>query len=247
MGIPQSTVREIGLLREIRHPNVVSLKGIDSDKKGVYLIFEMMDYDLAHFMNKIPGNEPLPLPAIKSVMHQILSALHYLHSRRIFHRDLKPANILISQRGGQLSIKIADFGLSRTVHQPFRPYSPEILTTWYRAPEMCIQEKFSDYSFGVDVWSAGIILLEMIFCIGQGRYGLLRGSSMLEHLRNQMIVLGSQDISDAIDINNPTSYSQAQFLSKIEETGNLGSEEDLWLRIFGGEKNRDRWAGLDLE
>lgn len=206
VGIPQSTVREIGILREIRHPNIVSLKGIDSDKKGVYLLFEMMEHDLAHYMMNIQNNDPLPLPTIKSMISQILSALHYLHARRIFHRDLKPANILLGGRGQQFSIKLADFGLSRTIHQPFRSYSPEILTIWYRAPEMCISEKFKNYSFGVDVWSAGIILLEMIFCIGANRQGLIRGYSTIEHLRNQLIVLGSDDGSDLIETEDESSY-----------------------------------------
>jgi serine/threonine protein kinase len=155
-GIPATTIREIGILLSLQHENIVKLKSIDQDTAGVYLIFEMMHTDLSYLIKK--HHDLLSVKAIKYITYQILKGVDYMHSKRIFHRDLKPANILVNNTG--TAIKIADFGLSRTIHQPFRPYSHEILTIWYRSPEMCL-DKCSEYSIGVDVWSIACILAEM--------------------------------------------------------------------------------------
>ena len=76
-------------------------------------------------------------------MHQILSGIADCHKKRIMHRDLKPANILIDKEGCKIyihieNIKIGDFGLARTFSLPIRPYSQEVVTLWYRAPEILL-------------------------------------------------------------------------------------------------------------
>jgi cyclin-dependent kinase 2 len=101
---------------------------------------------------------------IKYFLYQILSGVAECHSKRIIHRDLKPANILIGQNGMILIIvdilKIADFGLARTYSIPIRPYSENVVTLWYRAPELLLG--LSEYSTPVDVWGIGCIFAEMI-------------------------------------------------------------------------------------
>jgi len=73
---------------------------------------------------------------IKKYLHQMLSGIADCHMKRIIHRDLKPANILIDVTGE--NIKIGDFGLARTFSLPVRPYSQEVVTLWYRAPEILL-------------------------------------------------------------------------------------------------------------
>lgn len=91
-------------------------------------------------------------------MYSLVKGIDYLHKHRIIHRDIKPENVLISRDGS--NVKIADFGLSRTIHMPLRPYSREILSLWYRSPELCMGYK--NYSIGVDLWALGCVFYELV-------------------------------------------------------------------------------------
>ena len=82
----------------------------------------------------------------------------YCHSQRIFHRDLKPNNILVHKE--KMEIRIADFGLARAYSLPLKPYTHEVVTLWYRAPEILLGAK--EYSLGVDSWSIGCIFYELV-------------------------------------------------------------------------------------
>ena len=93
---------------------------------------------------------------IKFIMLQLLTGIQHLHSQRILHRDLKPQNILVSE---SFIVKIADFGLSRVYHFPTRPYTKEISTLYYRAPELILS--CDEYITGVDVWGIGCIFAEL--------------------------------------------------------------------------------------
>lgn len=85
-----------------------------------------------------------------------MSGLAFCHSRRVLHRDLKPQNLLIDKEG---SLKLADFGLARAIGIPVRTYTHEVVTLWYRAPEILLGSKH--YSTAVDIWSVGCIFAEM--------------------------------------------------------------------------------------
>lgn len=163
-GVPCNVIREISLLRELDHPNVVKLLDvIQAQPGGLYLVFEFVAHDLKSFMDQYQTSDDinqrvgLPQPMVKSFMKQILSGVGFCHTYRVLHRDLKPHNLLISSDGRR--VKLADFGLARLSGLPNGPYTYEVVTLWYRAPELLLGA--NRYSAAVDVWSVGCIFAEM--------------------------------------------------------------------------------------
>jgi len=154
-GIPSTAIREISLLKELSdHPNIVKLKDVLYLKSKLYLIFEYLDKDLKAYMDS--GGQ-MDSRLVKSYLYQMLKGIAFCHSHRILHRDLKPQNLLIDTEG---HLKLADFGLSRAFGIPLRHYTHEVVTLWYRAPEILLGQ--SRYSTPVDIWSAGCIFAEMV-------------------------------------------------------------------------------------
>uniref|UniRef100_A0A8C5FX79 cyclin-dependent kinase n=1 Tax=Gadus morhua TaxID=8049 RepID=A0A8C5FX79_GADMO len=153
-GVPSTAIREISLLKELSHPNIVKLLDVIHTENKLYLVFEFLHQDLKKFMDSsITG---VPLPLVKSYLFQLLQGLAFCHSHRVLHRDLKPQNLLINAQG---EIKLADFGLARAFGVPVRTYTHEVVTLWYRAPEILLGCKY--YSTAVDLWSLGCIFAEM--------------------------------------------------------------------------------------
>ena len=163
-GVPCNVIREISLLRELNHPNVVKLYDIIQKQPiGLFLVFEFVSYDLKTYMDQYQTSDDindrvgLPLHSVKSFLRQILAGVSCCHTHRILHRDLKPHNLLISGDGKH--VKLADFGLARLSAIPNGPYTFEVVTLWYRAPELLLGA--NRYSTAVDVWSIGCIFAEM--------------------------------------------------------------------------------------
>ena len=156
-GIPSTAIREICILRELLHPNIVELKDVVATDDKLYLVFEYVDQDLKQYLDSLPRDQVQDIRTIKSFLYQILQGVSYLHSKRVLHRDLKPQNILITRSG---NVKLADFGLARTYQIPLRPYTHEVVTLWYRAPEILLGTL--EYSSALDIWSVGAIFLELL-------------------------------------------------------------------------------------
>jgi serine/threonine protein kinase len=129
----------------------------------------------------VEKEEVLNSELIKSYMFQMLCALCFCHSRRVVHRDLKPQNLLIDADG---NIKLADFGLARAMSIPVRAYTHEVITMWYRPPEILLGQK--KYSTPVDIWSLGAIFSEMIT-----NKALFPGDSEIDQLFKIFRVLGT--------------------------------------------------------
>ncbi|XP_046392350.1 cyclin-dependent kinase 1-B [Ischnura elegans] len=171
-GVPSTAIREISLLKELQHPNIVSLEAVVMEESRLYLIFEFLSMDLKRHMDQIPKGEYLDPMTVKSYLYQILQAILFCHQRRVLHRDLKPQNLLIDGKG---TIKIADFGLGRAFGIPVRIYTHEVVTLWYRSPEVLLGA--SRYACPIDIWSVGCIFSEMA-----SRKPLFQGDSEIDQL-----------------------------------------------------------------
>ncbi|KAJ6769498.1 CELL DIVISION PROTEIN KINASE [Salix koriyanagi] len=150
--------REILILRRLDHPNVVKLEGLVTSRMScsLYLVFEYMEHDLAGLAAS--PSIKFTEPQVKCYMHQLLSGLEHCHTRCVLHRDIKGSNLLIGNDG---VLKIADFGLASFFDPNHKqPMTSRVVTLWYRPPELLLGA--TDYGVGVDLWSAGCILAELL-------------------------------------------------------------------------------------
>ncbi|EPZ35493.1 Pho85/PhoA-like cyclin-dependent kinase Pef1 [Rozella allomycis CSF55] len=155
-GAPSTAIREISLMKELRHPNIVVLHDVVHTDTVLMLVFEYMDFDLKKFMDMRQGR--LEKGLIKSFMLQLLKGVGYCHENHVLHRDLKPQNLLINRKG---ELKLADFGLARAFGIPVNTFSNEVVTLWYRAPDVLLGSR--NYSTSIDIWSAGCIFAGKLF------------------------------------------------------------------------------------
>uniref|UniRef100_A0A3Q2XH04 Cell division protein kinase 5 n=1 Tax=Hippocampus comes TaxID=109280 RepID=A0A3Q2XH04_HIPCM len=174
-GVPSSALREICLLKELKHKNIVLHDVLHSDKK-LTLVFEYCDQDLKKYFDSCNGD----LDPETSFMFQLLKGLAFCHSRNVLHRDLKPQNLLINRNG---ELKLADFGLARAFGIPVRCYSAEVVTLWYRPPDVLFGAKL--YSTSIDMWSAGCI-----FALANAGRPLFPGNDVDDQLK-RIFLLGT--------------------------------------------------------
>jgi len=179
-GIPSTAIREISLLKQLQHPNIVRLYDVVHTEKKLTLVFEFLDQDLKKYLD-VCGDNGLEGHTIKSFLYQLLSGIAYCHQHRVLHRDLKPQNLLINMEG---ELKLADFGLARAFGIPVRSYTHEVVTLWYRAPDVLMGSR--KYGTAVDIWSVGCIFAEMV----NGR-PLFPGSSEQDQLTRIFKTLGT--------------------------------------------------------
>ncbi|KAG7738947.1 hypothetical protein KL923_002747 [Ogataea haglerorum] len=157
-GTPSTAIREISIMKELRHENIITLYDVIHTENKLTLVFEYLDKDLKKYMdtngyNKSGALEP---HVVKSFMFQLLRGIMFCHDNRVLHRDLKPQNLLISSKG---ELKLGDFGLARAYGIPVNTFSNEVVTLWYRAPDVLLGSR--SYSTSIDMWSAGCIMAEM--------------------------------------------------------------------------------------
>jgi len=154
-GIPSTALREISLLRELDHENIVDLKDCIQEDGRLYLVFEFLEKDLKKYMESCSG---LLDPAlVRSYLYQCCRGLAFCHARGVMHRDLKPQNMLVTRDG---RLKLADFGLARAFCPPIRPLTHEVVTLWYRPPEVLLGSQ--TYAPPMDIWAVGTIFVELV-------------------------------------------------------------------------------------
>ncbi|XP_064467474.1 cyclin-dependent kinase 2-like [Ornithodoros turicata] len=227
-GVPSTALREIALLKELDHPNVVRLLDVVPCDRKLFLVFEYMNEDLKKHMDKaVQSKTVLGVKLVKSYLWQLLQGVAYCHSHRILHRDLKPQNLLIDHDGG---IKLADFGLARAFGVPLRTYTHEVVTLWYRAPEILLGARF--YSTSVDVWSLGCIFAEMLTL-----KALFPGDSEIDQLFRIFRTIGTPDETTWPGVTKLPDYKptfprwESQNLVKLV-TGLDSDGEDLILKLL---------------
>eukprot|EP01083_Nonionella_stella_P176715 619028_1 len=195
-GFPITSIREISLLLQLKHPNIIDVREVvvSKDMSGVYMVMDYMEHDMKGIMQIKKGafstsevkclmiqllkaveymvmdymehdmkgimqikKGAFSTSEVKCLMIQLLKAVEYMHTNWVLHRDLKTSNILYSNNG---VLKVCDFGMARKYGSPLKPYSHQVVTLWYRAPELLLGcEK---YSIAVDMWSVGCVFAEFL-------------------------------------------------------------------------------------
>eukprot|EP00042_Codosiga_hollandica_P021897 m.78418 g.78418 ORF g.78418 m.78418 type:complete len:387 (-) comp50570_c0_seq2:226-1386(-) len=152
-GAPCTAIREVSLLKGLKHGNIVTLHDIIYTKTSLTLVFEYLERDLKMFMDDFGLIE---MNNVMLFLFQLIRGLQFCHSRKVLHRDLKPQNILINSVG---ELKLADFGLARSKSVPSKTYTHEVVTIWYRPPDVLMGSV--DYGSSIDIWGVGCIFAEM--------------------------------------------------------------------------------------
>ncbi|XP_044736120.1 cyclin-dependent kinase 7 [Chrysoperla carnea] len=195
-GINRTALREIKLLQELCHENLIGLLDVFGHKSNVSLVFDFMDTDLEIL---IKDTTIVLTPAnIKAYTLMTVQGLEYLHLNWILHRDLKPNNLLINSKG---VLKIGDFGLAKLFGSPNRINTHQVVTRWYRAPELLFGSR--QYGTGVDMWAVGCILAELLL-----RVPFLPGESDLDQLTRIFQALGTPTPDDWPGMNCLPDYIQ---------------------------------------
>ncbi|KAL1894928.1 hypothetical protein Sste5346_005615 [Sporothrix stenoceras] len=178
-GVPVTGLREIQLLKDCAHRNVVELREVVvGDRRpidNILLVLEFVEHDLKSILEDMP--QPFLASEVKTLLRQLASGVAYLHGRWILHRDLKTSNLLLNNRG---QLKIADFGMARYIEEDTSGGSTShltalVVTLWYRAPELLLGAR--RYGRAVDMWSVGCIFGELLT-----REPLLQGKNEADEL-----------------------------------------------------------------
>jgi serine/threonine protein kinase len=185
-GFPLTTLREIHSLRICSaHAHIVHLQEIAVSTNGVFLVFDYCPHDLARLVDthyQSHHKSPFLESHVKTLLHQLLSALDFMHSRYLFHRDVKLSNLLYSSEG---SLKLADFGLSRKLGPSL---TPKVVSLWYRPPELLLGGM--DYTVAVDIWGAGCVLGELLDGVP-----LFDGKNEMDQIFKVFRLLGNPTVS----------------------------------------------------
>ncbi|XP_073441573.1 cyclin-dependent kinase 11B-like isoform X2 [Dendrobates tinctorius] len=180
-GFPITSLREINTILKAQHENIVRVREIvvGSNMDKIYIVMNYVEHDLKSLMETM--KQPFLPGEVKTLMIQLLRGVRHLHDNWILHRDLKTSNLLLSHAG---ILKVGDFGLAREYGSPLKPYTPIVVTLWYRAPELLLGAK--EYSTAIDLWSVGCIFGELLT-----QKPLFQGKSEIDQINKVFKDLGT--------------------------------------------------------
>lgn len=157
-GLSMDAIREVKYLQELSHPNIIALHAVFSSKnQNLNLVLEYLPLGDLEMLIKDSEGIRYGTAEVKAWMGMLGRAVWFCHENFVLHRDIKPNNLLIAADG---EVKLADFGLARSFSDPYRPMTYQVITRWYRPPELLFGARF--YSGAVDVWSMGTVFAELI-------------------------------------------------------------------------------------
>ncbi|KAH8019731.1 hypothetical protein HPB51_021090 [Rhipicephalus microplus] len=219
--MPATTIREVALLRELKHENIVRLlEVLIPPSKAVHLVFEYMAMDLRALFDPHGKNRTFDDAVVKKYLRQTVAAIILCHQRRVLHRGLKPANMLVDGNG---NLKFTDIGLFRSFTPPVGISTHKVVTLWYRALEMLLGS--SRYSTPVDVWRIGCIFFELL----TGKT-LLCWNSEIDQLFRIFRVLGTPTVQSWPDVMQLKNYKAAFPIWKENIVATLLSGVDCGVR-----------------
>lgn len=157
-GLSMDAIREVKYLQELSHPNIIALHSVFSSKnQNLNLVLEYLPLGDLEMLIKDSGGIRYGTAEVKAWMGMLGRAVWFCHENFVLHRDIKPNNLLIAADG---EVKLADFGLARSFSDPYRAMTFQVITRWYRPPELLFGARY--YSGTVDVWSMGLVFAELI-------------------------------------------------------------------------------------
>jgi len=217
-GIPATTIREILILKNLKHSTIIDLIEIIHNEDKMYLVFEFIETDLKKLMDDYSKkNIRFDKFTARKMAYQLTTAVAFCHSKNIFHRDLKPQNILVDCN---YNIKLGDFGLGRAASIPLRNYTAQIITLWYRPPELLLGCEYYDAS--VDVWSMACIIVEI-----ETLMPVFMGDCEIDQIHKIFRILGTPTSEEWKDVELLPNYSKAPANLKKKGFGSIIDDSDL--------------------
>ncbi|XP_065889354.1 cyclin-dependent kinase 5-like [Dysidea avara] len=220
-GIPSAALREVCLLKELKHRNIVRLNDVLHKSLKLTMVFEYCDQDLKKYFDTCRGH--VDKKTVQALYYQLLRGLAFCHSQNIFHRDLKPQNILINKNR---ELKLADFGLARAFGIPVRSFSAEVVTLWYRPPDVLMGAQI--YTTSIDIWSAGCIFAEL----SNGGKPLFPGNDVDEQLKRIFRLVGTPTERMWPEMQKLQGYKQYPEISPVPMSSVLPSLDERGLDLL---------------
>lgn len=236
-GFPITSLREIQILWELRHENIVSLEDVVvSDKeRSVYLVFEYLEHDLNGLIELVgPG---VTAEHAQCFAKQLVEGVAFMHERQYLHRDIKASNLLISRTN---QLKIGDWGLARKYDPKGSAnggYTNRVITLWYRPPELLLGATLAADGYGapIDVWSIGCLVAELL----HGK-PILPGATETDQLNLIIGLLGTPDPADWPSLENLPLWDSFSLKHENEDDGGPVEADRKRQR-----KVRERFANFD--